>query len=176
MNRSVRYDLNASSGNAPEFSGSQTKPLRIVPSAPARPFVEMPASQIAARKVPALESKPDQLGRHRILLVEDEPITQMIGERMLSKLGYSVRVASNGEEAVKAAMEERFDVILMDVQMPKVNGLEATREIRSLLPTNDQPRIIALTSHDDRNACLAAGMDDYIRKPARIASLRYALI
>lgn len=105
----------------------------------------------------------------RILLAEDNPVNQMVSIGMLKNFGLSAHLATNGGEAVKAAAASPFDLILMDVQMPGLDGLEATRRIRAAASA-DSPRvpIIAMTAHameGDREKCLEAGMDDYLSKP-----------
>jgi CheY-like chemotaxis protein len=85
---------------------------------------------------------------------------------------------ADGVEAVEAARRQRYDVIFMDVQMPQMDGLEATRRIRGVLPAAQQPYITAMTAnamHGDREMCLDAGMDDYVSKPVYLAELRAAL-
>jgi GAF domain-containing protein/CheY-like chemotaxis protein len=113
----------------------------------------------------------------RILLAEDNAVNQKLALRLLERMGYSADVASNGREAIDAVGEGTYDLVLMDVQMPEVDGLEATRRIRSTWP--DRPlRIVAMTANameGDREACLAAGMDDYVSKPIRVAELTAAL-
>src|SRR5690606_5925482 len=98
--------------------------------------------------------------------------------RMLKRLGYEADVAVNGLEAVKAARQCNYDVILMDIQMPEMDGLQATRQIRSTLTTPDQPYIIAMTAatlQSDQETCFTAGMDDFVAKPARLEDLAQAL-
>lgn len=119
-------------------------------------------------------------GRHplRILLAEDNAINQKLATAMLSRMGYKVDLAQNGLEAVDALRHAQYDVILMDVQMPEMDGLDATRTIRSRWSTEEQPRIIAMTANaleEDRQFCLAAGMDDYLAKPVKIEELIRAL-
>ncbi len=112
----------------------------------------------------------------RILLAEDNPINQRVALHMLAKLGLKGDVASNGQEVLQALESHRYDVILMDVQMPEMDGLETTKAIRKKWP--DGPRIIAMTAaafKSDREMCIDAGMDDYIRKPVRIDELAAAL-
>lgn len=107
-------------------------------------------------------------GQQHILLAEDNPVNQKIAQRMLKRLGYPVDVAANGIEALQALEHKSYSLILMDIQMPEMDGLEATRIIRKRLPENEQPRIIAVTAHAldySREMCLDAGMDDYIAKP-----------
>ncbi len=103
----------------------------------------------------------------RILLAEDNPVNQMFTRLILKRLGYQIDIANNGFEAVQATQEQPYDLILMDVQMPKMDGLTATKLIRSD-PLNSQIHIVAITADampEDRQACFDAGMDDYISKP-----------
>ena len=110
-----------------------------------------------------------------VLLAEDNAVNQKLASRLLQKMGHQVTLAANGEEAVRAHSEGRFDVILMDVQMPEMNGFEATARIREREKiTGDHVPIIALTAHaiqGDRERCLEAGMDDYLSKPLNSAAL-----
>ena len=106
-----------------------------------------------------------------ILLAEDHPVNQMMMTRLLEKRGHRVVLARNGVEAVEAAMRERFDVVLMDVQMPVMDGFEATARLReSERGRSVRVPVIALTAHamkGYREECLAAGMDDYLNKPLK---------
>ncbi|MEI7643658.1 MAG: response regulator [Chloroflexales bacterium] len=114
----------------------------------------------------------------RILLAEDNVVNQKVATKMLAKLGYRADVAANGFEVLNAMARQPYDVVLMDVQMPELDGLEAARRIRSEVPPSRQPRIIAMTANamqSDRARCMAAGMDDYISKPVRIGDLVAAL-
>jgi len=114
-----------------------------------------------------------------ILLAEDNAINQKVARRMLEKRGHSVTVVSNGLEAVRAFQEASFDCILMDVQMPEMDGLQATAVIRNIERESRRKdhariRIIALTAHamgSDRDRCLAAGMDDFLSKPIQMNEL-----
>jgi CheY-like chemotaxis protein len=113
----------------------------------------------------------------KILLAEDNQVNQKVALLMLKKLGYSADVVSNGRDALQAAMDKPYDVILMDVQMPEMDGLEATRRILDSKLAN-RPKILALTAHaleGDRERCLLAGMDGYISKPVRLDELIRAL-
>ena len=114
----------------------------------------------------------------RVLLAEDNPINQKVALRILERMGYRADVAANGLEVLEAVARQAYDVILMDVQMPEMDGLEATREIHRRWPNGPRPRIIAMTANalqGDREICLAAGMDDYIAKPVRTDQLAAAL-
>jgi hypothetical protein len=120
------------------------------------------------------QSPPAGLPEMRVLLVEDHPVNRTLAMALLDKLGQRVEVAENGRQAVDLVSTNSYDVILMDVQMPVLDGIAATREIRNLaLPM--QPRIVALTANAysrDREICLAAGMDDFLSKPFRLQELR----
>lgn len=114
----------------------------------------------------------------RILVAEDNLVNQKLLTRMLFQIGYAAEVANNGLEVLKSAEQQDFDVILMDVQMPEMDGLQSTRLLHAKKSTGKRPYIIAVTAnamHDDRQTCLNAGMDDYISKPIRMEELRKAL-
>ena len=115
----------------------------------------------------------------KILLVEDNVVNQQVALGMIKKLGINADVVSNGLEAIEAFRSPEYDLVLMDVQMPKMNGMEATKKIRKIeTSTSSHIPIIAMTAHamkDDRKRCLEAGMDDYISKPIKIQSLIHTL-
>jgi CheY-like chemotaxis protein len=115
-----------------------------------------------------------------ILLVEDNLVNQKVALRMLEKLGYDADVAANGIEAIKALELRPYDLIFMDMQMPEMDGLTATREIRHQYPQAPEgPVIIAMTANalkGDRERCLDAGMDDYISKPIKKENIREAIL
>ena len=113
-----------------------------------------------------------------ILVAEDHSVNQKMALLILQRLGYKADLADNGLKALEAVSQKVYDVILMDVQMPEMDGLEATARIKQELPETERPRIIALTAsamQGDQEECLAAGMDDYISKPIRIEELVRAL-
>ena len=123
---------------------------------------------------------PDMGNRHplSILLAEDNANNQKLALILLERLGYRADIAGNGLEVLEAFERQPYDVVLMDVQMPEMDGLEATREIRRRVNTELQPHIIALTAdamEEDRKQCFAAGMNDYVSKPIRVQQLIEAL-
>jgi signal transduction histidine kinase/DNA-binding response OmpR family regulator len=115
----------------------------------------------------------------RIMLAEDNRVNQKLAVRLLERVGHSVLVAGNGREAVAAFRREAFDLILMDVQMPEMDGLEATAVIRAAeADTGRHTPIVAMTAHafaEDRERCLAAGMDAFLTKPVRVAQLHQVI-
>ena len=133
----------------------------------------------ASRKV-AGTLDPEMATRHplRILLAEDNAINQKLAVRLLQKMGYRTDLAGNGLEAIQSIERQEYDVVFMDVQMPEMDGLEASRQINKRWGRTDRPRIVAMTANalqGDREKCLAAGMDDYMSKPIRVDDLVNAL-
>jgi GAF domain-containing protein/CheY-like chemotaxis protein len=123
---------------------------------------------------------PGMAARHplRILLAEDNVVNQKLAMRILQQMGYRADLASNGIEAVESVERQPYDVVLMDVQMPEMDGLEASRRITQRWTTGERPRIVAMTANamqGDRELCLEAGMDDYLTKPIRVDQLVQAL-
>jgi PAS domain S-box-containing protein len=115
----------------------------------------------------------------RILVAEDNPVNQKVALMVLQKMGYAADLAGNGVEAIEKLREHRYDVVLMDVQMPVMDGLTAVRKIRCEFPRDRQPQVIALTAHamnDDIQRCREAGMDGYLSKPLRVPKLGEALV
>jgi signal transduction histidine kinase/DNA-binding response OmpR family regulator len=133
------------------------------------------------REQPAIAEYDRGLGERmplRILLAEDMGVNQRLMLTMLGRIGYRADVAANGLEVLTALQRQSYDVILMDVQMPEMDGLEASRRVNRLLNADQRPRIIALTANamrEDREACLAAGMDDYLSKPVQVSALQDVL-
>jgi CheY-like chemotaxis protein len=114
----------------------------------------------------------------RILVAEDSAVNQKLIITLLARMGYRADVAANGKEALDALRRQPYDTVLMDVQMPEMDGLEASRRIRSQWTEEARPRIVALTANamsEDRVTCLNAGMDDYVAKPVQIRELEDAL-
>jgi signal transduction histidine kinase/DNA-binding response OmpR family regulator len=164
------------------FAAYLTKPLK--PSqlfdALITLFAGRPARVAPAMNAAALTTDAGMAARHplRILLAEDNTVNQKLALRLLSQMGYRADVAGNGLEAVAALERQPYDVVLMDVQMPELDGLEATRRIRALTLAVGQPHIVAMTANamqGDRELCLQAGMDDYISKPIKVEELIGAL-
>ena len=160
---------------SPSRSGSRTCSI---------PWSGLLAGGDAAIKVAAEPGKPQidpgQATRHplRILLAEDNVVNQKLALRLLQQMGYRADLASNGIEAIESVQRQTYDVVLMDVQMPEMDGLEASRQINARWRPAQRPRIIAMTANamqGDRDMCLAAGMDDYLTKPIRVERLVEAL-
>ena len=139
-----------------------------------------PRPSAAPAPAPSRRSTPAWHKRHplRILLAEDNVVNQKLALRLLQQMGYRADLASNGIEAVESVERQTYDVVLMDVQMPEMDGLEASRRINAHWQPAERPRIVAMTANamqGDREMCLAAGMDDYLTKPIRVDQLVEAL-
>src|SRR5262249_22598093 len=109
---------------------------------------------------------------------EDNVVNQKLALRLLQQMGYRADIASNGVEAIESVARQPYDVVLMDVQMPEMDGLEASRRITERWAAAERPRIIAMTANamqGDPDLCIAAGMDDYLTKPIRVDRLVEAL-
>jgi CheY-like chemotaxis protein len=148
------------------------QPLKVKPS----------SEQIATLSTSTLPSLDPHLAeRHplRILLAEDNRVNQQVALSLLEQLGYRADVVGNGIEVLEALYRQAYDVVLMDVHMPLMDGLAATKRICIEMPRAERPRIIAMTANamqGDKEECLAAGMDDYVSKPIREQELVQALI
>ena len=135
------------------------------------------ATDAIAAPLPASPPDTDDDGAGKqVLLVEDNPINQVVAMKLLQKRGCSVQLADNGQLAIQALQQQHFDLVLMDMQMPVMDGLEAARRIRALEASGARPRtpIIAMTANamkGDRERCLEAGMDDYLTKPISAEAL-----
>jgi CheY-like chemotaxis protein len=145
-------------------------------------LVSVLTQQSVARKPVPLVSRFDptmaQRMPLRILMAEDNAVNQKVAQHMLSRLGYRADIAGNGEEVLQALQRQPYDVILMDVQMPEMDGLEATRRIHAQWSPERRPYIVAMTAHaliGDAEKCLVAGMNDYISKPIQLEKLIAAL-
>jgi len=164
------------------FQGFLSKPLK--PSVLFDTLVSIlgaPTQKAAAAATPAAP-KPDQEMAARlplrILLAEDNVVNQKLAVHLLGQMGYRPDVAANGLEVLRSLERQPYDVILMDVQMPEMDGLEASRQICARWPRGQRPHIIAMTANamqGDRERCLEAGMDDYVSKPIRVEELKSAL-
>jgi signal transduction histidine kinase/CheY-like chemotaxis protein len=158
------------------LAASLTKPVKAVPlrnALTAALGATVTPPPIAAPAVTTPTDRP-----LRILLAEDNPINQLVNRLIPTKLGHRVDVVENGQEVLDALRTDSYDVVLMDVQMPEMDGLEATRRIRAECAPSRQPWIIALTAsadRADRAACLEAGMDAYLSKPMLAPELLLAL-
>jgi len=142
-------------------------------------------NQPVAKKAPVPDKMNASLAKRfplRVLLTDDNIINQKVASRLLKQMGYCADIANSGLEAIQALERKPYDLVFMDVQMPEMDGLEATRRIRELQQTPDAPAhfhqpisIVAMTAnamHGDREKCVAAGMDEYIPKPVRIEVLK----
>jgi CheY-like chemotaxis protein/HPt (histidine-containing phosphotransfer) domain-containing protein len=159
----------------PEFDIVMTKPVRRAALLDA--YLELLGATTASGGTVPTPGPARRESNLRILLAEDNVVNQKVAARMLDSLGYAARVVENGADALEAVETERFDLILMDVHMPVMDGLEATRRIRNL-PEQMQPRIYAMTASvldSERQECLDAGMDRHIAKPVRKPELEAAL-
>jgi len=161
-----------------DFAAILTKPVRTgALQAALAVALSGPVTAAAPSPVQRMSAVP-KAQRLRVLLAEDNVVNQKVGQLMLDKLGHHVDTVGNGWEALQAVLHLPYDVVLMDVQMPEMDGLEATRRIRSDLPMRRQSRIVAMTASalvEDRAACREAGMDDYLAKPVRAADLAAVL-
>jgi len=134
--------------------------------------------EITAPKILSDELEAARAAKVKILMAEDNMVNQKVAIRMLKKLGYQVDVVANGKEAVQAIQNIPYDLVLMDCQMPEMDGFEATRQIRSNQGDGNRVPVIALTANameGDRERCLASGMDDYLSKPINLLKLKETL-
>jgi PAS domain S-box-containing protein len=168
----------AEARGAKEFSAQLTKPVKSSQLYDA--LVSLFSAGVVPDSVPGDDGDGSKSAAAalRLLVAEDNAVNRQLALALLAKLGYQADVAQNGLEALDALERKTYDVVLMDVQMPELDGLEATRRIRDRFRSTDGPTIIAMTANameGDRDACLAAGMDDYLAKPIRVDELSAAL-
>jgi PAS domain S-box-containing protein len=171
-----RFEASPELGVAAQLS----KPFKQVPLYQALAGIFAEQAAVAYRQMGEGQFDHTLADRHplRILLAEDNPVNQMVELRMLARMGYQADVANNGLEAVAATQAHAYDVVLMDVQMPEMDGLAAAAEIQRLADGAMAPSIVALTagvSEDDRERCRAAGMKQYLAKPLRVHELAAVL-
>ena len=169
--------------NGTDFVDVMTKPvrrahlLRVVSDQ----FADKNHKQSEAVRAPSIfagEAERSIVRPLRILLAEDNAVNQKVAIHILRRLGYRTDLAANGHEVLDALSRQRYDLILMDVQMPEMDGMEATSAIRREFPPDQQPFIVAMTANamqGDRDQCLAIGMDDYLSKPFKISELTAVL-
>jgi CheY-like chemotaxis protein len=174
----IREDL-LSEAKALGIADVLAKPLRpatLLQAIEATLAGPAPVSNIAASPAPAALFAHER--PLRILVAEDNQVNQLVAHHTFARLGYEITLANDGEQAVAAAQATALDVIFMDVQMPNMNGYEATQRIRAFPPGARRPWIIALTAsvlEGDRELCLRHGMDDFLPKPIRFADLERVL-
>ena len=167
--------LGSTDGVLASFAATIPRPVR--PSSLAEALKRAVRGTPTQRAVPVLSDLSRADKPTRILLAEDNVINQKVAMRMLERLGYQAEAVANGLEVLQALERQPYDIVLMDIQMPEMDGLEATRRIREMQAVR-QPYIIAMTAHamkGDREVCMAAGMDDYVPKPVRMEELQVAL-
>jgi CheY-like chemotaxis protein len=114
----------------------------------------------------------------RVMVADDNPVNRKVALGCLKRLGYQADSATNGVELLERLRHVAYDLVFMDVQMPEMDGLEATRRIRTEFPPANQPRIVAMTAAafpEDRSRCMDAGMDDYVAKPVSMDELTAVL-
>ncbi len=170
----------AADANGLEFAGYLTKPIKVsqLLDALLAIFGDAAPSESPASPRPGLDSGMAERHPLRLLLAEDNSVNQKLALRLLAQMGYRADVAANGLEVLESLARQPYDAVLMDVQMPEMDGLTAARTIGERWPAEERPRLVALTANamrGDREACLAAGMDDYISKPIRVEELVGAL-
>ncbi|MGL4280234.1 MAG: response regulator, partial [Albidovulum sp.] len=133
----------------------------------------------AERKKPAFDASLAERLPLRILLADDHPTNQKLGRTILKRLGYASDLAGNGVEVLEAVARQTYDIVLMDIEMPEMDGLEATRRLISTYPDGTRPKIIAVTANameGDREKFIKAGMSGYVSKPIRVPDLVEALM
>ena len=175
-----RIEVDSATGRGSTFHFTVDFP--IVKSTDHEQTPNAPALDVASNQLPSdapTQKAESPLESVRVLLAEDNKVNQTLATKLLEKLGCHVTVVENGSQAVATLSENEFDVILMDVEMPEMDGISATKEIRRREQDSQQRiPIVALTAHaivGDRERCLASGMDDYLSKPVRINEIKTML-
>jgi PAS domain S-box-containing protein len=163
-----------------DFAAHLTKPIKAsqLHEALMRAFGEISEEVSPVKPGVARGSEPTGRAPLKVLVADDNAVNQQLALALLKKMGYRPDVATNGAEVLEALARRPYDVVLMDVEMPVMDGLEASRRINREWPAGQRPRIIAMTANamqGDREACLAAGMNDYVSKPIRREELAAAL-
>jgi PAS domain S-box-containing protein len=171
-----------SAADAALFATVLSKPIKpsalfdAVANALADP--DFPASADKDPSAAVIEVAESPRQRVHVLLAEDNLVNQKVALGTLNRLGYRADIAANGLEVLQALQRQHYDIVLMDVHMPELDGLDTARRIRDEFPADRQPRIVAMTANafaEDRDRCIGAGMDDYISKPVRKEALVAAL-
>jgi PAS domain S-box-containing protein len=176
------YSFREKNAKESEFAATLTKPIKLAHLHNALITVSLKRQMDVAKKNPSPVQFDSEIGKCyplRILLAEDNTINQKVALRFLDKIGYRADVAFNGIEVLEALKHQTYDIILMDVQMPEMDGEQATMQIRNQLPESQQPRIIAVTANamkSDLDRYVSNGMDDYLVKPFKIEDLVRILI
>ena len=167
-----------SAANDGQLFASTSKPLRTASLIQAIGSLFKPNVATAVFGTKPAERPISEEFPLEVLLAEDNAVNQKVALRFLERLGYRADAVANGLEVLTTLKARRYDLVLMDLQMPEMDGLEASRQIRARFPAERQPKIIALTANamqGDREMCLASGMDDYISKPVKMHEISAAI-
>lgn len=170
----LRQTLHDATYRSKQTDSTKDVPVHVL----ADTHTSLSASVQSSDGQPVSDGQPDSVPWLRLLVVEDNEINRKVALMLLRRIGYTADIATNGQEALDALTRQNYDIVLMDIQMPVMDGLEATRIIRARWPAESQPRIIAMTAHameGDRENCLKNGMDDYLSKPILFDTLLAAL-
>ncbi len=177
---SIGHDLSAAQRDL--FAAVLSKPAKpgLLHDALCRAAERQPAetAALAPRGTDSAAPVPVEARPERILIAEDNPVNQRVAQHLLARLGYRSDLAGNGLEVIESLARQPYDIVLMDVQMPELDGIQATLRLRAAPPPHGSPWIIAVTANameGDRETCFAAGMDDYVSKPMRVDDLAEAL-